>query len=333
MPTQLSSPPRIALLAALGGLLFTSTQSFAAEGTSVAVVPPSFAGELPDAAKGLLTERLAEGLRAAGLNVREAQDASGETCTKPTCFRELAKKAGADFLITAKIKFEQKNYDYYFELLNGFTGQTTGTLDRRCNICGLTEAGERMSLAASSLAERLQTVVNEPSRILIDSNVSGAKVTVDGAPRGAVPLEVHLAAGQHKIVLGSDGYMSAERNFTVVAGVDAALDMTLMKVPSDFPYKTAGWIGVGTGAALLATGVYLITLHGATKNCAMSDKDADGDCPKIYATDFVGAGVFAAGAISATLGGFWLYLGQNTASGGAANGDVAVGVVGYRGSM
>ncbi len=324
---------RISLLIALCGAVLPCTRAFAAENPSIAVVPPAFEGDLPDAAKGLLSERLAEGLRAAGLTVRDATAVSSETCTKPACFREFAKNTGADFLVTVKIKFEQKNYDYSFEILNGFTGQATGALDRRCNICGLTEAGDRMSLAASSLAERLHNVVNEPSRILIHSNAMDAKVSIDGAPRGTVPLEVNLAAGPHKVVLTAPGFMGAERNVTVVAGVDHALDLTLLKVPSDFPYKSAGWIGVGTGAALLATGAYLITLHGADKNCPTAERDPDGDCPKVYQTDFWGAGAFAAGAISATLGGFWLYLGQNTSDAAPTQGSVSVGIAGYRGSM
>ncbi len=324
---------RATLLVALGGSILPCAPTFAVENPSIAVVPPAFEGDLPDAAKALLSERLAEGLRAAGLTVRDATDVYDKTCTKPACFREFAKKTGADFLVTVNIKFEQKNYDYSFEILNGFTGQATGALDRRCNICGLTEAGDRMSLAASSLAERLHNVVNEPSRILIHSNAIGAKVSIDGKHRGTVPLEVNLAAGPHKVVLAAPGFLGAERDVTVVAGVDHALDLTLMKVPSDFPYKTAGWVGVGTGAALLATGAYLITLHGADKNCPAADRDQDGDCPKIYQTDFWGAGAFAAGAISATLGGFWLYLGQNTADETPTTGGVSVGIAGYRGSM
>lgn len=338
MPARVRRP-RLQLSCALACLLVPSllvpnrarAESPAPE-PIVAIAGLELGAGLSEAARQLFERKLAEGLRAARLAVVEAQDA--RSCDKPACFREQARARGAAFVVTGRIAEEHKNYDVALELWNGHSGQSAGSLTRRCQICGLTEAADRLSLAASALAERIHAVASEPARIVIRATPASAQVSVNGQPRGVAPIEVDLGAGTHRLALRAPGYRPLDREITVVPGVDHSLDLQLLREGSDFAYRTYGYAALATGAALIATGVVLLALHGSEVGCRMEEKDADGDCPRLYMTSWLAGAALATGAAAATLGGVWLYLDRPREGelGGAAPAGVSLGL-GWRGRM
>ena len=71
----------------------------------------------------------------------------------------------------------------------------------------------------------------------INSNVDGAQVLVDELPAGMTPLTASLLldAGEHRVVLKKEGYLSQTKHLTL-AGADAIqLDVALILVPAQAP--------------------------------------------------------------------------------------------------
>ena len=63
--------------------------------------------------------------------------------------------------------------------------------------------------------------------VAFHSDPVNAEVYIDGEFRGTAPLNLHLAAGTHKVELRLDGYLIWERELTVVAGNDTRVAATL----------------------------------------------------------------------------------------------------------
>lgn len=298
----------------------------------MAIASVSFEGNLPAEAQKIFLARMAEGLAKAGVGVvGGGRAARSSACTDNDCYRRLAGQVGAFYLIVGKVSESQKNYDIDLELITGATGRSSGNHRQRCQICGLSEAGERMSLAASALTEKLKSLLREPGHVVVRARPGTARVIVNGQLRGQAPQEVTLPAGKHKVVLEAPGHRAVEREIEVVPAVDQELLIDMMEIPSEFPYKTAGWSALVGGVALIAAGAFTYTyFQGRKVSCADGEKDADGDCKKILGADWPAAGMMAAGASLATFGGVWLYLGsqQDTSS----NTSTALHL-GYRGGF
>lgn len=276
----------------------------------VAIADVTFEGALPAEAQRVFKERLAEGLTKGDVELRARKKAwQSPSCTDSACFRRVAQELNVAYLVVGKVAENQKNYEIDLELFSGVTGRSAGNHHQRCQICGLSEATERMSLAASALTEKLKSLLREPGHVVIRTQAAGAVVTVNGQTRGPAPQEVTLPAGKHAIKLECKGFRAVERDIEVVPAVDQELLIEMVGIPSDVPYATAGWLALGTGVALVAAGVVAFTVfHGQEVTCDVSTQDMHGNCKKIKSATWVGAGLIAAGVAASTVGGFWLYL-------------------------
>jgi hypothetical protein len=75
-----------------------------------------------------------------------------------------------------------------------------------------------------------ETKVSPPpptTSVAFHSSPNNAEVYVNGEFRGTAPLNLHLAAGTHKVELRLEGYQVWERELTVVAGNDTRVAATL----------------------------------------------------------------------------------------------------------
>jgi hypothetical protein len=289
----------------------------------VAVVRLAFEGNVPEAARDLFAQRLVEGLAAArfevmtGAMVKERLAAAGlgaDSCAGGSCTGKAARALGVAFLVFASVIEHDKTYDITLDLVNGKSGVTIGTNRERCEICGVEEASEKVSLAASALRARLEALANTPARFIIRAKPARARVTLDGEAIGPAPVDRELAPGVHKLELTAEGYDVLERTITAVNGVDETLDLELVVQPSKLPLRAMGWVAVAVGVAALAAGVWAVSVDGDEVACDAGQRDALGHCPRVRSTRVLGAALTGVGAASTTLGGFWLYLG----GGGAA---------------
>jgi hypothetical protein len=307
---------------------FNSASAQSASAERLAIVRFEVDGNVPPALRRTLGDRLIEGLTAVSFEVLRPPagsespvfDREGEACRDENCYRRVAKLAKVSYLVAAQITERQKSFDITLELLSARTGSVVGTNRERCEICGVAEVGEKMSLAASTLRARLEALARSPARFVIRTQPSGAQVWIDGKAVGTTPLDLSLPAGERTMKIERDGFKPLERTFSVTRGVDEALDLDLVQLPTKFPFQTAGWIAVGTGAALAAGGIYLLRLNGGEVSCSVVERDMFGNCPRVYRTTAAGASLLGASAIVATLGGVWLYLAQ-PASGGLLSGE------------
>jgi TolB-like protein len=326
------------VFAATGEAAAQPSQGATANRPQVAVVNLNFTGGVAEAARELFAQRLVEGLAVAqfqvtsGAPVAERLAAAGvdpSSCMEEGCFRRAAPALGVAYLVSGAVGERQKTYEISLQLVNGRTGAVIGTHRERCEICGVEEAGEKMGLAASALRARLEAVAKAPARFVIRSRPAGAQVSIDGQPIGRTPLDREIAGGVHSLQISAEGYDASERTLTVVSGVDETLDLELVPLPSKFPFRKAGWAAVALGAAAVAAGIYAMTLDGDEIPCSAAEKDPWGHCPHLRNTRVLAASLIGLGVGSATLGGFWLYLGQGR--GPRAEGTPSALAVGVRG--
>ncbi|HVR60617.1 MAG TPA: PEGA domain-containing protein [Polyangia bacterium] len=301
-------PPPVAVAAPLGR-------------QRVAVVHVGFDAGVVEAARELFGQRLVEGLTAAQFDVvaagevattLAARNPSLPDCRQPSCYPAVAEALGVGYLVTSQVAVASKTYDITLELVNGRTGNVIGTNREHCDICGVEEAAEKMGLAASALRARLEALTKTPARFIVRSRPPGAAATLDGQRAGVTPLDRELPGGPHKLQLAAPGYDPLERTFIAVSGVDETLDLDLVRLPTKFPYRAAGWTSLVIGAALIVGGIWALSLDGKEIACAPSDRDIFGHCPNVRDSRVGGAILMGAGVATATLGGFWLYLGSGS---------------------
>ena len=283
----------------------------------VAVARLDFEGKIPEGLQELFAQRLVQGLSAARFEVLRGSDVQQTlagpnqalaTCQNATCYPAMAGALNASYLITARITESSKTYTMVMEIINGRTGGVLASNRERCETCGAEEAGEKMGLAASALRERLEAVSRAPAQFTIRSRPAGATVVMDGKQAGVTPLTAELPGGPHHVQLVMSGHDSLSRAFTVVSGVDEAMDLELVAMPSKFPYRTAGWGSLAGGAALLVTGILTMTLDNHTIACSADQQDVNGHCPWVRSTKWWAATMIGVGAAAATVGGVFLYL-------------------------
>jgi PEGA domain len=308
----------------------------------VAVVRLAFEGAVPEAARDLFAQRLVEGLAAVrfevmtGAMVKERLAAVGlgaDSCAGGSCTGKAARALGVAYLVFATVIEHDKTYDITLDLVNGNSGVTIGTNRERCEICGVEEASEKVSLAASALRARLEALANTPARFIIRSRPVGASLALDGEAIGKTPVDRELAPGVHKLELRAEGYDPLERTVTAVNGVDETLDLDLVVVPSKLPLRALGWTALAVGVAALAGSIWAESIDGQELACTTSERDDFGHCPRVRSTRVLGAVLAGVGAASATLGGVWLYVSGfgagRTVEGGAPQTAASLGVSGH----
>ncbi|HET6284713.1 MAG TPA: PEGA domain-containing protein [Polyangia bacterium] len=310
--------PQIAFLSFLS-VMVAATAAAAEPIARIAIVRLDFEGGLVEGSRELFQQRLVEGLKAVQFEVVAGSGAAAGT--PPGTPQNMA----AEYQVVGKVAASNKTYDITLELINGRTARSIGTNRERCEICGVEEAGEKMGLAASALRARLEALMKTPARFIIRSRPPGAVAVLDGQALGRTPIDREIVGGPHKLTLTSDGYSPMERTFTAVSSVDEVLDLDLVRVPSRFPYRTAGWIAIATGAALVAAGLWAVAIDGDEIACPASERDILDHCPKVRSTRLLGALLAGTGAVSATLGGVWLYFGAVSSRGSTRNADTRSG--------
>lgn len=190
----------------------------------------------------------------------------------------------------------------------------------------------------AALAGALDVVKQHVGTLEVLGGAPGAEVVVDGAPVGVLPMTApwRIEVGRRSLEIRARGYHSASRATEIVAGRTTRETIELvreearpapaaggspptthivMQPDPGSTQRTVGWIGVGTGAALLATGVIGLV----ARQSAVSSYNDDAACPgrgsaqqptscqdyvssanswrTISIIGFIGGGVLSAGGI------------------------------------
>jgi hypothetical protein len=282
----------------------------------VAVQPPEFNRNVSEGARATLTLRLVEGLKAARFDVlagdelvkRLGGDAAAAACRTRDCAPPLADRLRVAYLVRANVTQVERNYDIGLVLVRGRSGEPAAELHERCDICGIEEVGEKMALAASALRAKLEALMVGPARLTVRSDPPGAFVSLDGRDLGRTPLEREVPGGQHVVQVRRRGYVAAERTVTLVPEIEEAVEITLLRGVSTFPYTTVGWSAVGAGVLALAGGIVAVAVDGKQISCTKEQQDGLGHCPYVRNTRVLGATLTGIGAAAATAGALLLWL-------------------------
>jgi hypothetical protein len=285
-------------------------------------------GKVPAASRTFLSERLVQGLADAGFAVAagdvlrdpEQRLPAPGTCKTQECYRLIAGKLGLDYLVIARIVVREKNYEIKLQLVGGQDGRPAGEdATARCALCGIQEVGERLDKLAQSLLTAALDArrAAAPARITVQSEPSGASVTIDGRSAGEAPLSLDLPAGSHELVVGAGGYTTVHRKITVDAGVRGLVSIGLLPLSGAAPSTQVpgryllgmGWAALALGAAAIGAGFGLLSIDRQTVECPPGLEDPCRRNTRLAAGALLGAG----GATMAT-GGFLLYLGWGSLS-------------------
>jgi hypothetical protein len=204
---------------------------------TVVVLPPEFGVAVSEGARASTSQWLVAGLTAARFVVRTEADVRKHlgrepSCETRECLTRVARQLGANYLVRATLDQHDNSYTLDLRLVRGATGEIAAQMRDRCDICGLEEVGERVSLAASALRARLEAYAVGPARLAVRSTPAGATVELDGRSLGRAPLEREVPPGSHTLRLRHDGYASVERTLALVADVSENVDATLIRKPS-----------------------------------------------------------------------------------------------------
>jgi len=94
-----------------------------------------------------------------------------------------------------------------------------------------------------------------PATLAITTSAEGARVTLDGEPLGAAPIEERVEAGDHTLQISAPGHETLERAITLEVGQTLRLDLDLDPAHRA---RDRWWVwAIGGGGAALALGLAL----------------------------------------------------------------------------
>lgn len=275
-----------------------------------AVLPLAAEGdELPDADRAELTGQLVEGLRRGEFEVIGPDEvlrasSSAASCRTADCYTAIAKATGATHVVRVLVKGEDRDYEVEVVLVDGKDGAQVASSADSCQICGVAEVGDILDAAAATLRTKLDNLAQGPATLVVASSPVGARVSIDGELKGVTPFNGPVLAGKHVLRISLEGYITVEREVTFVEGIEDTQSFELEKVPSRLPARPWGWVSLGVGVAGLGTAVTFGVLddrdYKLGGKCDVPDRD--GDCPKLWNTQWIVLGTAIAGASLTTLG-------------------------------
>lgn len=300
-------------------LLLTAAAAQAAPKPRVAVLRFEFQGKVSELGRLSLSQRLVEGLAAAGFQVSAGNVLrsvvksvpTADKCRDAACYRQVAENLGVDYLVVGIIQVNQKTYDIKLELITGREGKSLGEEREKCEICGIDEVGTKLDRVASSLIGFVEGQGAGPARITVESQPSGADVAVDGRAAGMTPVSLELPAGDHEIVLTASGHVKARQKIRAEAGMSEVVSVYMLPLPTSTEsgrrWRRLGWGGVIAGGMAIVGGAVALAFDGRKVTCSSLVERARGSTCHIN-TGLLAGSLLGAGAIAASMGGLLLYF-------------------------
>lgn len=294
--------------------LLVAPTATADAGSKLAILPLVVEGTLSEADKNSLTQSLISGLQRGAFTVLNpeqviAADGGAATCEDATCFKSIAGKTGAAYVVRAVVTVRDRDYTVQVSLLSGADGQRIAGTQDACEICGVGDASGLIDSAAATLRLKLDALAKGPASFKLTSDPADAIVTIDGDIVGTTPLNRPVVPGKHVVRLSKDGYIAIEREVTFVEGVAENLEFKLEKLPSRLPGKRWGYASIAIGVLGIGAGVGLTAIDGRnyTLNCEGANVMNPGitgekECRFLFNTKWYGVAATLAGAALLTLG-------------------------------
>ncbi|TPV94999.1 MAG: PEGA domain-containing protein [Myxococcales bacterium FL481] len=279
--------------------------------SAAAVLPIAVDGEIAESDRATLTKRLLEGLERGRFSVIPPSAVAstlpvGEDCAQARCLTNVAVATRSSHVVRTVVVARDRDYTVTVELIDGRTGETVAKAVDGCEICGVADVGTLLGTQAATLRSKLEALASGPATLILNSDPSGAVVSIDGSIVGTSPLELAVAPGDHVVRAQHEGYIAVERQVTFVEGVIEPLDLDLEEQPSRLPGRTWGLVSLGAGIAALGVGVTFTAMHSDQyrPDCdpANGTQDAAGECRFLWNTKWGGMASAAVGTALITFG-------------------------------
>jgi len=288
------------------------------------VLPISIEGKLPPKGSEILAKKIDEGLAETGTQivpVAELESSAGTSlagCVDEACRLDVATLAAVTHLIAPSIGFDGSDYAMTIEVIDGATGTVVKTVTDVCELCGLSEAADKVASLAASVADSL-VVTSVLATLTVVSDPPGARVLVDDRLVGTTPVELEFEAGDRQVIVRKEGYLDRSTLVALEAGAASSLDVQLD--PSgpidDGSSSSEGvwgkirpvvpWVSIGVGVAALGSGIALLAIDENPvefTRCSGDEVDSAGNCRFRHNTlaggvvmTLVGIGGIAAGTV------------------------------------
>jgi len=278
--------------------------------TRAAILPVIVEGDdMPEADRAQLAGRLVDGLERGDFEVIAPDDvvaasSAATSCRDASCYMSIAKAVGASHVVVAVVNAVDRDYKVEVVLVDGKNGSQVASSEDSCQICGVTEVGDLLDTAAATLRTKLDNLAQGPATLVVASTPDGAQVSIDGELKGTTPFNAPVLAGKHVLRISYEGYITVEREVDFVEGIEDVQRFELEKVPSRLPARPWGWVSLGLGIAGVGTAVTFSLLDDRQYEFGgkCPTKDAQGQCPRLWDTDWIVLGSAIGGAGLATLG-------------------------------
>lgn len=139
------------------------------------------------------------------------------------------------------------------------------------------------------VAERIVALEVEMPRVagvlVVNVQGAGARVYLDGTPRGEAPIELEVNQGPHQVRVHRDGFYEDTFQFEAVLGEETVHDAQLRELPPNVnpyrkleekkPWYTRWWVWTlaAVGAAGIATAVIVPTTLSSRSDCQRLDAE------------------------------------------------------------
>lgn len=376
-PAALAAPSAGVFQARRGALLLTFALSMGsawAQASRVVIPPvPAGAGVTAPIAQGFETQLRAQVSKSAAVvdagSTTTAVNKSGFKvgCAADDCAESLGAAADARFVLSAAVTNSDEIYTVQLSLYDRAAKKRTAAKEV-CELCAVEEVDGSIGKAVAKLSAALKAPapavkapdpvvkVVAPVALKVVTTPPGAQVFLDDQPLGETPFTGTVAAGEHKLRVVRNDFLTDESTLRVsdrpitvelalladpnaVVAVDDAENPDLppagvlgapavaatAPVSSERRYTGVG-VGMAIGGAVLAgVGTWLVALDG---DITCDDGRTRAECPTVYNTKYVGVASLGVGAglVGAAIATFILDGGPGTTAAVAptANGGAMV---------
>lgn len=268
---------------------------------AIAVVRPRLVGGDNPALVEDVARLVAEGVDAAAvrrLAAAEVERVAGG-CEAADCVRRLRGALAADLVLRATLTQAGRDFSLRLELIEGASGTVVARSEEGCDLCGRSELQAQVARQVTRLVPALRAAATAPPRLQVVTDPPGAWVYVDERLVGVTPFDEAVLAGEHSLRVTYPRHSPASTTFSARPDAVARARFELRRSPATMRRRGAGWGLLATGAALLAGGALLLAVDG---RCSNAVRDASGQCPRLFDTDWGGAALGMSGAALATAG-------------------------------
>ena len=166
-------------------------------------------------------------------------------CDTDECIVQVGKILGARKMVAGSVSKVGNMYTLQIRLIDIETSEID--LEVVDDVFGgieevLTDATLSVARQLAGLDETqvIQAQIQPPtggggaSSISVDSDPTGATVTISGEFKGTTPLQISVAAGSHEVIVELDGYAVQTRTVVLTGGTTKTESFILAEVPSGF---------------------------------------------------------------------------------------------------